>query len=133
MVNTSSHHKARGCTKTKARRLYVRDYTINTFTGKRKQVFIPWGITCLSCNLVIYSEKVSGLGNIGKPHWLRRQEKRRYYRNKERRDKILDKLKKYNPSDPEYKKLLLELHRENTISDPEYNRILDELVHSKKE
>ena|SRR6476620_6818157 len=44
-------HKA-GCKKPKAKRLYIRDYG-----DKGQQIFIPYGITCLSCKVVILDVK----------------------------------------------------------------------------
>lgn len=41
-------HKA-GCKQPKAKRLYIRDYDVE---GK-KQIFIPYGITCPSCKVIV--------------------------------------------------------------------------------
>ena len=77
IMNREPAHKKTGCTKTKARRLYIREYD----PIYKKQVFKDCGVICLTCTLVILIGKVSlGLGNIGKPHLLNRQERRRHLR-----------------------------------------------------
>ena len=48
----SEKHKA-GCKKPKAKRLYIRDYG-----DKGQQIFIPYGITCPSCKVVILDVKI---------------------------------------------------------------------------
>jgi hypothetical protein len=44
----SEKHRA-SCKDPKAKRLYIRDYDID----KRKQIFIPYGITCPTCKVII--------------------------------------------------------------------------------
>lgn len=49
----SEKHKA-GCKKPKAKRLYIRDYDKEGGT----QAFIPYGITCPSCKVIVLDQKV---------------------------------------------------------------------------
>lgn len=49
----SGKHKD-SCPYIKGRRLYIRDYKYKKGDNRnRKQVFIPWGLTCLTCTFVI--------------------------------------------------------------------------------
>lgn len=49
----SGKHKD-SCPYIKGRRLYIRDYEYKKGDNRnRKQTFIPWGLTCLTCSFVI--------------------------------------------------------------------------------
>ena len=105
-------HKASGCMEPKARRLYIRDYTLQldiySTTPKKKQIFIPIGIICLRCGFILGN--LSGRFDLKKKEWdttfpdypepipevedpyVNRQEKRRVARLVKKNEKKLGKL-----------------------------------------
>lgn len=118
MLNTSKYHKKENCSKTKGRRLYIRDYEYNK-KRKKIQVFKSWGITCLTCGLIIRQQGVSlGLENTGENHWLSRQEKRRNLRTRE----------KFNKQFAEFENVLKKAN-----PDPKFHKRLDKVINRRKE
>ena len=81
----------------KARRLYIRDYD----PFRKKQTFIIWGATCLSCGQIFHLKQAIVTGTEKNNYFLNRSQKRHQDRIKERFEKKLDMVK-----DPKKKALI---------------------------